>query len=79
MFVLLASTIPRSFYLSEYENLTAVLVETKLQENYFFWGVTPTAKTAQLQMTAIIIVCYNKMMCQSDDTVTPGWHPHIKP
>jgi len=48
MFVLLASTIPRSFYLSEYENLTAVLVETKLQENYFFWGVTPTAKTAQL-------------------------------
>jgi len=48
MFVLLASTIPRSFYLSEYENLTAVLVETKLQENYFFWGVTPAAKTAQL-------------------------------
>jgi len=48
MFVLLASTIPRSFYLSEYENLTAVLVETKLQENYFFWGVTPATKTAQL-------------------------------
>jgi len=52
MFVLLASTIPRSFYLSEYENLTAVLVETKLQENYFFWGMTPAAKTVQLLMPA---------------------------
>jgi len=50
MFVLLALTIPRSFYFSEYENLTALLVETKLQENYFFWGMTPTAKTAQLPL-----------------------------
>jgi len=48
MFVLLASIIPRSFYFAEYEYLTAVLVETKLPENYFFWGVTPAAKTAQL-------------------------------
>jgi len=36
------------FIFAEYELLTAVLVETKLQENYFFWGVTPAAKTAQL-------------------------------
>jgi len=55
MFVLLASTIPRSFYLSEYENLTAVLVETKLRENYFFWGVTPAAKTAQLPAAAEVV------------------------
>jgi len=48
MFVLLASIIPRSFYFAEYEYLTAVLVETKLPENYFFWGMTPAAKTAQL-------------------------------
>jgi len=48
MFVLLASIIPRSFIFAEYEFLTAVLVDTELPGNYLFWGVTCSAKTAQL-------------------------------
>jgi len=36
------------FIFAEYEFLTAVLVDTELQGNYLFWGVTHSAKTAQL-------------------------------
>jgi len=36
------------FIFAEYESLTAVLVATKLWGNYLFWGMTPSAKTAQL-------------------------------
>jgi len=32
--------------------LTAVLVDTELRGNYLFWGVTPSAKTAQLILPA---------------------------
>ena len=49
MFVLLASIIPRSFIFAEYKFLTAVLVDTELQGNYLFWGMTHSAKTAQLR------------------------------
>jgi len=40
------------FIFAEYEFLTAVLVATELQGNYLFWGVTPSAKTAQLHLTS---------------------------
>jgi len=36
------------FIFAEYKFLTAVLVDTKLWGNYLFWGMTPSAKTAQL-------------------------------
>jgi len=36
------------FIFAEYELLTAVLVDTELQGNYLFWGMTHSAKTAQL-------------------------------
>ena len=36
------------FIFAEYELLTAILVDTKLWGNYLFWGVTCSAKTAQL-------------------------------
>jgi len=48
MFVLLALIIPRSLIFAEYEFLTAVLVDTELWGNYLFWGMTCSAKTAQL-------------------------------
>jgi len=51
MFVLLASIIPRSFIFAEYEFLTAVLVDTELRGNYLFWGMTRSAKTAQLDLS----------------------------
>jgi len=53
MFVLLTSINPRSFYFAEYEILTAILVETKLQGYSLFWGVMRPAKTAQLALTDV--------------------------
>ena len=63
MFVLLTSTNPRSLYFSEYEFLTAVLVDTELQGNYFFWGVTPSAQTAQLPLSLPPMLSFSKF-CQ---------------
>ena len=56
MFVLLTSINPRSFYFAEYEILTAILVETKLQGYSLFWGVTHPAKTAQLTIELHIVL-----------------------
>jgi len=57
MFVLLASIILRSFIFAEYEFLTAVLVDTELWGNYLFWGVTRSAKTAQLSVVRGMSLC----------------------
>ena len=50
MFVFLNRVIQDLFYFAEYEFLTAVLVDTELWGNYFFWGVTHSAQTAQLSL-----------------------------
>jgi len=61
------------FIFAEYELLTAVLVETKLRENYFFWGVTPAAKTAQL----ITSQCdRDRSLCHADHHV---WQANAHP
>ena len=58
MFVLLISTNPRSFYFAEYEFLTAVLVDTELQGNYLFWGMTRSMETVQLTYCGTVLLLY---------------------